>query len=622
MVGAPALEAVERAALNVGDAARMLQVQESTARVTTCAPAGCNARRCATTVVTREHAPSTPHPPRRGKPPAAARGCAWRGRGHGVGRWLAVALASLAALAPAAAHESEQYTLPVGREFADLGPHFSRIVHRAVADAAAATNAEIAEVIDAAHDLPPDTGAPRPPLATLQSQRYIAMRVWSYLFAAIPANELLDLALQSQPLRDQYPGLVTLHRPDYALYDDPLLLVDLTKFVRTFFRAGTVDIDGTLVGTDKLVHFLNVGRIYHVAYLKRVERGASPERATQAAIAGTSRNPLFSEDGVLGTATTGIRSNGDLAADYAGLLFYRNLTEPVRLGARTQPPMLVRDGPYWRVAAEPDSDFFTVFVTPHWNEVLNPNRIVGYVGPRLRTLVRERCPDVLDFYRDPQGRRMDRAQFEAIERELSTVHGVAYDHRANARNPVSVASVCFAGADAPPPVPVAAEASDAFGRTPLWWAAHHGRDDEVRHLLPLTPDVDAVDVDGESALHAAARRGHAAVVGQLLAAGALVDRVSAVGATPLALAAAHGRGEAVAALLGAGADPNARHALFGTTALHAAALRGHARIAEALLRQGADPRLADDAGHSALQLAASRGDAAMVDALRAGGAAR
>jgi hypothetical protein len=41
------------------------------------------------------------------------------------------------------AHETDQYTLPVGREFADLGPHFSHMVHDAVVEAMNTTNAAI-----------------------------------------------------------------------------------------------------------------------------------------------------------------------------------------------------------------------------------------------------------------------------------------------------------------------------------------------------------------------------------------------------------------------------------------------------------------------------------------------
>ena len=83
--------------------------------------------------------------------------------------------------------------------------------------------------------------------------------------------------------------------------------------------------------------------------------------------------------------------------------------------------MLVRDGPYWRVQAQPDSDFFTVFITPHWNEVLNPNRYARYFSARLRTLISQRCPDALDHYRDEHGRLRSAAQFDAIARDLKHV---------------------------------------------------------------------------------------------------------------------------------------------------------------------------------------------------------
>src|ERR1700693_2545060 len=55
---------------------------------------------------------------------------------------LALALFALRSLT-AIAHETDQYTLPVGREFADLGPHFSRVVHGAIVEAVDGTNAAI-----------------------------------------------------------------------------------------------------------------------------------------------------------------------------------------------------------------------------------------------------------------------------------------------------------------------------------------------------------------------------------------------------------------------------------------------------------------------------------------------
>ena len=53
--------------------------------------------------------------------------------------------AALFALGPSmmSAHETDQYTLPVGREFADLGPHFSAAVYESIVQAVGRTNAAI-----------------------------------------------------------------------------------------------------------------------------------------------------------------------------------------------------------------------------------------------------------------------------------------------------------------------------------------------------------------------------------------------------------------------------------------------------------------------------------------------
>ncbi len=533
-----------------------------------------------------------------------------------------LATASMAFASPALAHESEQYTLPAGRDFADLGPYFTRIMYDAVVGATAETNAAIEQAVGA--------GSSPSKLEALQSAEYIAGKVWDHIFIAIPMNELLDATLITESVQSQYPGLVTMYRPIISIYDDPLLVIDLTKAVRTFFRSGTVSAGGTVFGTDKIIHFINIGRIYHGKYETRIKRGLPDNEAIKSAIASTSRNPLTSEHGVLGMWTTGIVSNGDLAADYAGLMFYRNLTETVHIGPRTLPPMLVRDGPYWRVQIEPDSDFFVAFITPHWNEVLNPSKYARYTSGRLRSLIRERCQDALAWYRDPRGQPRGRAQFEAIERELATYYGAEYGHESNPAGAVTIADVCFPkipdavakdgaaasareGASAAP-----APAQDALGRTALWWAAREGDAEQVR-ALAARAEIDVADFDGETPLHAAARVGSAAVVSELLNRGADPNRATLYGVTPLMLAIATGRTEVVTVLLQAGANPNARD-LFGKTALHDAALRGNSRMTNALLERGADPRIADDAGNTALHVAARRGNDKLVAMLLARGA--
>jgi len=83
------------------------------------------------------------------------------------------------------AHESDQYSLPQGREFADLGPYFSKIVENAVYAAVARTNAQI----DAALSDEQPAAA-----QALQTPDQFASMVWAELFRAIPTNELLSMA--------------------------------------------------------------------------------------------------------------------------------------------------------------------------------------------------------------------------------------------------------------------------------------------------------------------------------------------------------------------------------------------------------------------------------------------
>ena len=252
--------------------------------------------------------------------------------------------AALFALGPSmmSAHETDQYTLPVGREFADLGPHFSAAVYEAIVQAVDRTNAAIKWSLRHSNQ-PKETDR-------LQSTEMISGEVWIELFGRFPFNETLDGELVGERFRARYPGMITAYRPELSIYEDPVMLLDVTKIVRSFARACTVNVDGTLFGTDKIIHFINLGHIYHSTFLSAIKQGASESEAVSQAIQLSSgNNLLLSENTLLGMLTTGIRSNGDLAANYAGFKFYRNLTEPVRIGDRVMAPMLTRRGPYWEI---------------------------------------------------------------------------------------------------------------------------------------------------------------------------------------------------------------------------------------------------------------------------------
>jgi ankyrin repeat protein len=104
---------------------------------------------------------------------------------------------------------------------------------------------------------------------------------------------------------------------------------------------------------------------------------------------------------------------------------------------------------------------------------------------------------------------------------------------------------------------------DAYGRSPLWYAAMDGDLKALERLLKGGADPTASDKDGYGALHVAAQGRHLAVVERLLAAGADPNVADKHGNGPLWTAGYYaGPGvdgeaafEVVARLLAAGADP-------------------------------------------------------------------
>src|SRR5205085_2848662 len=127
---------------------------------------------------------------------------------------------------------------------------------------------------------------------------------------------------------------------------------------------------------------------------------------------------------------------------------------------------------------------------------------------------------------------------------------------------------------------------------------------------------------GETALSVALHRGQLRPAMALLAAGADPNVVEADGTTPLFRAARLGARRTVRTLLAAGADPDTALAEYdtfdrdmarGTTPLMVAALQGERRIVADLLAAGADLHRRNERGQTALDLAAAKGQAAVVE---------
>jgi ankyrin repeat protein len=133
-----------------------------------------------------------------------------------------------------------------------------------------------------------------------------------------------------------------------------------------------------------------------------------------------------------------------------------------------------------------------------------------------------------------------------------------------------------------------AKGRNAAGRSPLWFAADHGRTEAAGALIDHGAEVNDADLKGDFALLAAACKGHSGLVALLAEKGANMKMTLPDGQTPLMCAARGGHGDAVRVLVEKGAAINAKSA-SGSTALADAAVAGKVDIVKILLAQGADP---------------------------------
>jgi ankyrin repeat protein len=535
-----------------------------------------------------------------------------RGAGQSLALCAAVAAATITAVPLGRAHETDQYSVPVGRPFADLRYWYSEEMYDKLAAALDATNAKIARTLR--------NGRPTPETEKARSPDNLAWTLLLQFPPVIHQIETVEAQLRSSKLRARYPGLVTAYLPARWIYHHPFLLLDPTKLPR-LRRSSTMLVNGTYFGTDKIAHFVHMGYLYFRTYHRSLERGASVEEALREGIRQGAGDSIFSENHLLGLLPTGVISNGDKAANYLGMKMYVNLTEPVMLRGKMHPPLWVSYGEFFRFNSHVrrDTDFFSVFVDDHFNEALNPNTYGIGQERWIMDEIRKRCPDVLAWYRAPDGRAYTRDDFRRIAEELTTYYGEDYGWAGNLDEMVGVLTACFpadGSVAAPPSTPT--RHPDSFGRTALWRAARAGRLAEVQSLA-RGGHLDTADLDRETPLHAAVRSGSAEVVRALLHSGASPNAANRHGATPLHLAVQNNSLDIVDDLLGRGASAEARDQ-FGCTPLQDAARKGSPAVLRRLLAAGAKVQTADLFGSTPLHRAARAGRTDIVELLLGAGA--
>ena len=336
------------------------------------------------------------------------------------------------------AAETDNFNLPSDVEFADLGGFLETLHTYAIESGVDKVNSRIERALN---------------LKAPQSREYALSHAHgpSHLAEAVaecfgPAPyemPIIEKSLKHHGAQEAFPGQLIRHY-DISMNLRGRMPLD-PRGLFMLSQSSTIRADGVYFGTDKLVHFHQLGRQYYHHYRNLIEQDLEPEDARRKTIQHFAHEAVLAESHLFGTLLTGIYSNADMAANYIGFLFLINLTERVSLQGEWREPLVVRCGLFWRVNDHvyPGSGWFRPFISHHLNEALNPNRYDKTMRPHIHRLLEDRAASIVDFYTTQAGMPRAPSHFEELARELSNYHGEPYGHSGHFEELMHIGNTCL-----------------------------------------------------------------------------------------------------------------------------------------------------------------------------------
>ena len=141
----------------------------------------------------------------------------------------------------------------------------------------------------------------------------------------------------------------------------------------------TIKLNGQLIGSDKLGHFLSQGKKFYHRYQKSHLESKAAEHSA------------YTERALFGQMTTGIYSNADLVANYEGFRFYRSLFEGDIIPGK--PAILSWQLDHWEIQR---SFTWADHVNEYWDEALNINHFDAVLYPFMKERFLTFCPDYFE----------------------------------------------------------------------------------------------------------------------------------------------------------------------------------------------------------------------------------
>ncbi len=299
---------------------------------------------------------------------------------------LSLVLSFVFVLQPIAgfAFETDQFKLPPV-PLADIGDEVSEYVTANLRASVDKINADILihkaclDTGKAANSKCGDAKAESEKLKSLTSNDAVAKE----LFGRIGDGSIFKTKFGKWIDSHQFRSQPSSYKSDYT---DSIYVLAPANYVTI---SPTINMFGIDFGTDKLEHFFQQGYKYYTIKKAALAKGENAEKANLKAVKWGQKT----ERTYYGLLVSGVYSNADLYANYAGMRFYEGLTQPVTLGEITRPAMVTLDNGQWKVSADMEK-LLKPFISDHLNEALNPSGYAFTIYSSVKCIVRKHdCPD-------------------------------------------------------------------------------------------------------------------------------------------------------------------------------------------------------------------------------------
>lgn len=348
-------------------------------------------------------------------------------------RLICSSIGLIFALQPVAlvAMETDQYNLPPVA-LADIGDEVSEHIEENLRAAVAKVNADIASneaCLGAGKMRPHGCGGvdeETNKLKYLRSNDAISKELYKLLGDGNIFVSYIGRWMNSH----EFHGSPSRYKTGYfeSIYaTEPIDYMTLSPTVRMF---------GTEFGTDKLDHFFQQGYKYYTIRKDAISKGLTRHEAAKKAV----KWGQMTERTYFGLLISGVYSNADLYANYAGMKFYEGLTEAISVGDQTRPAILVLKDGKWNIADGPKlhDNLLKPFISGHLNEAFNPSSYGLLLFPAVRRTVKKNsCPKWRQTYPD-----LTAADLTERSKALQLWNGEDYGFTKR-RHTVPVADTCF-----------------------------------------------------------------------------------------------------------------------------------------------------------------------------------